>query len=443
MRMDDLLTTAKRGIKHGLALGASQVEVYTVKQRQARVDVRRSHVTGGDLVSFRGVVVRVMDGQACGIASATQYSKDVVEKAYNLARGSLGDPYFQSLPPSAAYPAVESLYDPALAALSFEELVENLMAGVLAASPTEDFTVSGRLNRNVGEVAIANSLGVEAVLPETSFIGGIISRIAKDGEVAIGYEPLLGRRLLEFAPRRAGAQAAEKATDRLGAKKVMTATMDVILDFRSSLDTLSSNLNRGVSGLNVALGTSFLSDKLGERVASQDLSVIDNPLTPGGLHSRPFDDEGVPSDRVTIFEEGVLTNFITDSYTAGRLGIPNTGHAKRRSLTSRPTPMITNIHVQPGDWTLDELIAETERGVLIQDSALRPSGTSTTISSMVDYGFYIEQGAIRHPVKNTMVGSTVMNLFQNIDAVTKEVKEEAGSSAPILRITEMTVAGGR
>lgn len=440
----DILSAAKKGVEHGVSLGADQVEIYVVNQSQVRINVRKSHVVGGDILEVGGAGVRVYKEKSLGIASTTRLKelRGAVERAYHLARGAPEDPYFKSLPEPSGYGSVEGLYDEELKALTFEELTEKFMEGIEVASPEDGFTVSGGLTRNAGEVAVVNSLGVEALLRGTTISGSIRSKIERDGDLAVGSERIMGRSLGEFNPIKAGNKAAEKALARLGAKKVMTGTMDVILDFRSARNSIAGILGVGVSGLNVALGTSFLSDKMGEVVASLGLNVVDDPFIPGGMNSRPFDDEGAPATRLGILEEGVLKTFCTDSYSAGRLGIPNTGNATRRGLTAKPSPGLTNLHVAPGDWALEELISETEKGVLVEDGGLRARGASTNISSMVDNGYYVENGEVIHPVKNTMVGTTVFAFLANIDAITKEVLKEGGSSSPVLRITKVKVAGG-
>jgi len=218
--------------------------------------------------------------------------------------------------------------------------------------------------------------------------------------------------------------------------------MAVILDFRTARNSLGGVLDLGANGLNVALGTSFLSDRIGARIAPPDLSVVDDPHTTGGLNSRPFDDEGAPSTKVEIVEKGILKSFITDSYSAGRLGIPNTGHARKPGLTSKPMPSLTNIHVSPGKWKFEELISGTEKGVLLETSSLGPQGVSTNVSSMVDRGLYIEKGEVVHPVKNTMIGTTVFDLLANIDAITKVFLMVGRPPRSTLRISKIRVAGG-
>ena len=218
--------------------------------------------------------------------------------------------------------------------------------------------------------------------------------------------------------------------------------MDIILDYRTALDSINSVLGFGVSGLNVALGTSFLLDKIGQAIGYSKLSVIDDPFISRGLGSRAFDDEGAPATKFTILENGVLKAYCTDSYSAGRLGIPNTGNASRTSTSSKPTPGLTNLQIKPGDWDIDELTCDTKKGLIIEDSGLGIAGTSTNISSMANNGFYVENGEIQHPIKNTMVGLTVFDFFANMNGITKQVLTEGGSSCPTIRISKVNVAGG-
>ena len=443
--MSDILSVAEKGVSHGVALGADQVEVYVAKQMQTRISVRRAHVIGGDVVEMGGAGVRVYVGGALGVSATSRLGevKGAVERAYKLAKGTISDPEFRSLPGPAEYGAVEGLYDEGLAGASFEELTEGFMEGVKVATGDGGLTVSGSLTRSVGEVAVVNSLGVECRTKGTS-IGGSIGTKAERGEdVAMGRGPIIGRSLEEFKPVEAGEEAAEKALARLGAKKVSTGTMDLILDFRSARGSVGGVLGAGVNGLSVALGNSFLSDNIGDEVASPILTVVDDPFVPGGAGSRAFDAEGAPATRLKILDEGVLKTFVTDSYSAGRLGISNTGNASRRGLTAKPVPSLTNIQVSPGSLSLDEMISETKRGILMEDGGLRVRPSSTNISSMVNSGHYIEDGEVVHPVKNTMVGTTVFEFLRNVEGLTREVLLEGGSSSPALKLREIKVSGGR
>jgi len=441
--MSSLIDYAKKGIAVGLSAGSSQVEVVIINERKTRLEVQNSELRSGDILEAGGAGVRVYIGQRVGLASSTQLHEleRIVLNAYHIAKAAPGDPYFKSLPMADKYPKVQGLYEKELAETPFENLVQVLMDGVEAAKLDSQYTVEGSLDRTINEMAIVNSLGIEVEARESSIDGVIGTKYEVGSDTSMGHEPIMGRSLKEIDSKAIGSRAAEKAKARIGAKKVKSGEMDVILDHMSTLGSISALLGSGANGLGAALGTAFLGGKIGEKVASENLNVTDNPLVPSGISSRTFDDEGFPSKKIKLLEKGVLKSYITDSYSAGRLGVKNTGHASRGSLTSKPRPSPSNIIVASGDRK--DLVSETKKGILIEDSGLHLQGSSTNISNMVDFGFYIEKGEIKYPIKNTMVGLTVFDALMNIDAITKDVVNYWGSSIPSVRIMNTKVSSGQ
>ena len=143
-----------------------------------------------------------------------------------------------------------------------------------------------------------------------------------------------------------------------------------------------------------------------------------------------------------IVEKGILKTFFSDSYTANKLKIRNTGHASRPDLRSKPHPDLTNTQIGPGDSSLEELVRETRKGLYIYDSGIGPMAGTTVISSMVDFGFLIDNGEIKHPVKNTMLGTTVFDFLKNVDMVSRELLDESGQISPSIRVNRVKVASG-
>ncbi|MBM3291990.1 TldD/PmbA family protein [Candidatus Bathyarchaeota archaeon] len=443
--MANLVTLAKKGVEYGATLGADQVEVLIVNEKQIHMEIRKSSLKGGDILEVGGAGVRIYIGKSLGLASTTRFKEinDAVKKAYALAKGSPEDPYFKSLPSSGKYRTVRGLYDKELAAVTFESLAKNMMEGIKEASLSKDYTVSGGLTKSIREQVIVNSLGVEARTRGAAISGSIGVKYEKGTDTSLGYEPINGRKLKDFNPISTGKIAAEKAKSRIGAKKISSAVMDVILDHKSTLGSLASFINSGTNGLSVALGTAFFTGKIGEKVAAKGITIKDDPFVASGMASQSFDDEGSPSIKLPLIEKGVLKNYLTDSYSANRLGAKNNGHGTRVSFISKPSPSISNLIISPGRWNTDEIIKETKKGILIEDSALTLQGASTNISRMVDNGYYIENGKIIHPIKNTMVGLTVFDAFININAISKEIEELWGSKTPNIRITKAKISSGQ
>jgi PmbA protein len=443
--MVNFVSVAKKGVEYGTSLGADQVEVLIVNEKQTRLEIRKSSLMGGDILEVGGVGVRVYVGKSLGLSSTTRIKEidETVKKAYALARGSPEDPHFMSLPTSGKYRSVRGLYDKELAAVPFETLAKTMMEGIKEASPSKEYTVSGELNKSVSELIIVNSLGVEAKTKEAAISGNIEVKYEKETDTSLGSELINGRTLKEIKPVTAGKIAAEKAKARIGAKKIRSGIMDVVLDHISTLGSLASLISSGANGLTVALGTAFLAGKIGEKVANKSITIKDDPFIAGGMASQPFDDEGSTSIKLALIEKGVFKNYLTDSYSANRLGVDNNGHGTRVSLISKPIPSISNIIISPGRWNKDEIVKETKRGILIEDSELSLQGASTNISRMVDNGYLIEDGKIKHPIKNTMVGITVFDAFKNIDAISKEIVEYWGSKTPNIRIAKVKISSGQ
>jgi PmbA protein len=286
-------------------------------------------------------------------------------------------------------------------------------------------------------------MGIETSQSLNSLSGVLFVKAEKNGDIATSWDYQKTRKANEFDPIKIGRTAAENAVSLLGAKKIKSEKLPVILDNRSTMDTLASVIGVGLDAYEVILGTAFFKDRLGEQITHEQVTIVDNPLYPSGVGSAKFDDEGVPHSELTLIENGVAKAYFSNSYCANILGIKNTGHASKGSLSSKPHPDLTQLQISPGDWSIDEMIAETKKGLYLKDSSLEPTSSSPNISVLVDQGFMIKNGEIAHPLKETMVGTTIFKLLKRIDAISKETINEAGSISPCIRIKQAQIAGGK
>ncbi|MHA1213367.1 MAG: TldD/PmbA family protein [Candidatus Heimdallarchaeota archaeon] len=291
-------------------------------------------------------------------------------------------------------------------------------------------------------IILVNNFGVEVTQKLSSLSGVLFVKAEKKGDIATSWDFQKSRELTDFDPAKIGREAANNAVSLLGSKKIKTDELPIILDSRSTIDTLSSIVGMGLDAYEVILGTAFFKDRLGEQITHEEITLIDDPLYVGGVGSANFDDEGVPHEKLCLIENGIAKAYFSNSYCANVLGIKNTGHASKGSLSSKPHPDLTQVQIKPGSWSIDEMIAETKKGLYLKDSSLEPSSGSPNISVLVDQGFLIENGEISHPLKETMIGTTIFQLLKNIDAVSKEVLNESGSISPALRLSKAKIAGG-
>jgi PmbA protein len=179
---------------------------------------------------------------------------------------------------------------------------------------------------------------------------------------------------------------------------------------------------------------------MGDVIASPKITVIDDGRLPGGLGSKPFDGEGLPTRRNVLVAEGKLESWLLDSYSGRKLGLPSTGNASR-GAGSGPGVGATNLWIEAGSGTLEELIADTERGLLVTELIGMGFNPTTGDYSRGASGLWIEGGRISHPVEEITIAGNLRQMLLDVDAVGSELVWRGRAAAPPLRVAQMTVAG--
>jgi PmbA protein len=235
-----------------------------------------------------------------------------------------------------------------------------------------------------------------------------------------------------------GREAGERAVRRLGARKVATARVPVVYDPRVASSVLR-HLIGAISGPAIARGTSFLKDKLGERLFPRGILITDDPHKRRGLRSKPFDGEGLANRRRAIIEDGVLTTWLLDLASARQLGLASTGHAAR-GTSSPPSPAPTNLWLEPGPVTDKELISDIAQGFYVSELMGMGVNGVTGDYSRGAAGFWIEHGELAYPVSEVTVAGNLKDMFQRLSAAS-DLEFKTGMDAPTVRVDGMTVAG--
>jgi len=438
----------KKAIKYGLKKKADQIELFVLKGYTDVVQLEKNAIFASESKTITGIGIRAYTKNGVGMAttSSLEHSaiKDVISKAVTLSKLSPPDDLFSSLPgPYEKYPSIDGLYDEAITNMPDDDLPEMAIEAIDCATEKHEVIVMGNFKRLIVTESIFNSMGVETSQSFSSLTGVIFAKAEKKDDIATSWDYQKVRTKDEFSPKRIGSEAAKNAISLLGSKKIKSAEIPVILDNRSTHDTISSIIADGLDAYEVILGTAYFKDRLGEQITHENITVKDNPLYPSGVGSASFDDEGVPHKALTLIEDGIAKAYFSNSYCANVLGIENTAHAQKNSLSSKPHPDLTQIQIEPGTWGIDEMIEETKVGLLLKDSALEPTVGSPNISILVDQGFLIKNGEISHPLKETMVGTNIFELLKNIDAVSKKTINESGYISPTIRVAKTKVAGGK
>ncbi len=284
-------------------------------------------------------------------------------------------------------------------------------------------------------IALANSLGFAGSY-RTSQASIGVSPIAADGETK--RTASYGSASRSYAGLERVASVARKATHRatalVGARKPPTMRVPVIFE-RDVAALVLADLFTAISASNVAIGNSFLAERIGERVASDLVNVIDDGRIPGGLGTSPFDGEGVATRRTPVIEAGMLRTFLYDSYWARRLGARTTGNASGGGIGPN------NFMLEPGSGDLDALVAKTTHGVLVLDTIGFSTESVTGTYSRGARGFLIEGGELTGPIDEFTIAGNLLDMFGAIDAVANDLLFDQAIVSPSFRVAEMTISG--
>jgi PmbA protein len=227
---------------------------------------------------------------------------------------------------------------------------------------------------------------------------------------------------------------------RKGARKIETGRMPVIFDPMMARAFLGGVLGC-MCGDAIARGQSFLHEQLRKPVLAPGIEIIDDPLLPRGLASRPFDGEGMPSTPLTLFAaDGTLRAFLYDGKSAARLGAQTTGHAAR-GATSQPAPSPTNVTVTGGSGALADIVTETARGLLVTRMMGRGMDPVTGDISRGALGFLVQDGALAGPVEEITIAGNALEMMRAIDRVGDDPDLRGSIRAPSLRFAELAVSG--
>ena len=235
-----------------------------------------------------------------------------------------------------------------------------------------------------------------------------------------------------------GRTAGERTVARANPRKVATCKVPVVFDPRVA-GSLVGHVVSAANGASIARKTSFLKDRLGERLFREGIRIIDDPLRVRGLRSQSFDAEGVAVKKLAVIDDGVLTSWLMDSATARELGFATTGHA-HRGVSSSPSPGAYNLHLEAGEATPAELMSDIKQGFYVTD--LIGSGVNgvTGDYSRGASGFWIENGEITYAVSEVTIAGHLLEMFKSLTPA-NDLQFRYGTNSPTVRIEGLTIGG--
>jgi len=444
-----LLELAQDVVKQAEAAGATGAECTIAEGEEFSANVRMREVENLKEAGSRGAGLRILIGKKTGASYTSDLSKEgvahMVRSAIELADITSEDPH-AGLPDAdelGAIPGDLGLYSADVATLDPQLKIATAKRAEEAALSADAriFNSEGAsFDNHVGRHIFANSRGFAGQY-RSSYCSLSTAPVARDGEsMERDYWYTIARDFqgLESAEE-VGLTAARRALRRLHAVKVPTQKAPVVFEPRTAR-TLLDNLFEAVHGMAIYRHESFLAGKLGERVASERITVVDDGTIPGLFGTSPFDDEGAPSRRTVVIERGVLKSYLLNTYAARKLEMKTTGNASR-GLTGNAGIGHGNFYVEKGVQTAEQIIAGIANGFYVTELMGFGVNIVTGDYSRGAAGLWIRNGELAFAVSEVTIAGNLKDMLLGLDQVGSDLEFRGSVAAPTLKIGEMTIGG--
>lgn len=448
--LDAALDVADRGVRAALEAGARQAEATCTIARRFSTRARNREIDKLEQSTGHSLTLRVFSGEPGALQRATLTTSDLQGEAIErFARRSVDAARYVAPDPYAGLPepSGKSLDGTATLKIDAQDVAVRANDEKLddaLAMERETRAVDSRIDNSNGSyvadavvtVGFVNSAGIRAGYRSTN-ANRSSHPLGRDGETK--RTASYGTAARSWADCESVSEVAKTAASRVlmmfGAKTIPTQKMPVIFD-RDVAAGVLGDIFSAVNAANVAIDNSYLADRIGEKVGSDLLTLVDDGRLPGGMGTSPFDGEGVPTQRTVVFEKGVLKTHLYDTYYARKLGARSTGNGSGGGIGPN------NFYLEPGTMSLDELIAKTKRGLLVLAIIGFATESATGTYSRGASGVLIENGELTTPVDGVTIASNFLTgILPGIDAVASDLRFDSGIVSPSFRVAEMTVSG--
>jgi PmbA protein len=429
--------------------GVDEGEVYVERKEGLEISLRDQAVDRLRIKDEGGYALRLISDKRMAFVHSSDLRPESLERSVELGvqlAGTAARDESNALPePSTNEVGVET-YDQSIEEIQYDRklaLLKDVETLAFAYDPSISKVEYLSFSDSRTETVVANTKGVFQRGEATLFSVDLSVVAERDGEVETGAEESQSRFFSSLStPSEIVSRACWKALSLLGGKTPETQSLPVIFD-RNVGRALLGHLFAMVRGDNVADGLSMLAGRIGAKIASDRLTIVDDPTVGGVVGSRGFDAEGVCSGRTVVIDGGVLRSFLFDTRSALKAGGETTANARRENLRSRPAVGYSNFFVERGAATPEDIIRSTDEGLWVISLAGWWVGVnpSTGDFSSGAKGLWVEGGEAAYPVRNVTIASNVLDMLGGVDAVGNDLTMEHASSCPTFRIGEMKVGG--
>lgn len=449
MTFEELPAVAQDAVRQALAAGATDAECTIAEGDEFSANVRMRELETLKEAGSRGAGLRVLIGKRMGASYTSDLTpegiRQMVRSAIDLAGLTTEDPY-AGLPEAEELGSLAGdlqLFSGETAELATEQRIEmakRAEAAALTLDPRITNSEGASFDSSVNGRVFANSRGFTGSYQTSYCSVSAVPVATQNGSMERDYWFSIARdyRGLED-PESVGRKAAERALRRLGAVKVETQRVPVIFEPRIA-KTLLSNIFDAVDGRAIYRRASFLAEKLGEKIADERVTIIDDGTIPGLFGSSPFDDEGVPTRRTPVIERGILKSYLLNTYTARKLNLKTTGNASR-GIAGNAGIGHGNFFLEAGQRSPEQIVRGVKNGFFVTELIGSGVNTVTGDYSRGAVGIWIRNGELAFPVSEVTIAGTLQEMLNGIAEIGNDLEFQSSISAPTVMIGEMTVAG--
>jgi PmbA protein len=438
---EDLLSRAVRG-------GADLAEVYLKSAKKLAVEVRNREVDSFKSSSSFGYSLRIIKNGCLGFAYSTDINErdSVLSSAVEAAAFSDQDIYLE-LPGDAPEDVNVEVFDSELSDIDKDEAVRRTLQ--LESSAYDEDKRINKVRNAIGsfsssETVLVNSRKVKFQYQSTTCMAQMMAVAEEKGDNQVGWDFEGSRFLKDISFERVGKTAARRALQLLGSRKIRGTKATVLMDSSVAVDFLGIFAS-SLSAEAVQKGKSLLKNRLDKLVISSRIDMVDSGVLNGGLGSRPVDDEGITSREKVVIKEGVLRQFLYNTYTARKHNTVSTGNAVRSSFASIPSVGISNLYVAPAStkdvFKKNELPGYIQRGLFITDAmGIHTANPISGEFSIGVTGLWIEKGEVSFPVKEAVISGSIIDMFNKIEAIGDDLRFYGNLGAPSLVISDVDIS---
>jgi PmbA protein len=449
----DLREFAALLFEQGRAAGFGDMEVYYQGESSTTVKVFKGDIDAYSIAEKAGVSFRGQFGRQMGYSFTERIDqssiefllKEAQENAEVLENGEEEELFGGS----DSYPELDR-YSQELADTPAERLIEaakELERLTLAADERIHLVNYCMVLNATTEVSILNTKGLDCHLKDSLAYAYVSALAQEEGGVTSGTEfDYVIDDFSKLALERVASQAAREAVAKLGAQTIESDRYPVILRNDKAAGLLKAFVGM-FSGQAAERGLSLLQDRIGEQVAGANINIVDDPHLAGAPGSVPFDSDGTATSRHEVIKDGRLLTFLHNRKSAKKAGVESTGNAVKANYKSTVSINANNLYIQTGDVSLDDMIAGTERGLLITEMQGLHAGTNAVSGdfSLSALGHLIEHGKITRPVNQITISGNFLTLLNDVEAIGNDLRFDGLSrgacGSPSLKIKSLTISG--